>query len=270
MLKKLRGKFADYARGFHGIYQNKLDKYLVIPEGLNEILLGHSVEQREIFAYKFGTDEKVRILFMGGIHGNEVGTVKLMYKLINYLHDRKLLGLEIYVLPCLNPDGLARALSAPDYFRGGRVGRFNANNVDLNRNFATKSFRSENYWFFNDSNVAVYCGEKSFSEPESKLLADFIKERGISVLYSFHSRGREVMGNRNELSQRLVQDFVAKSGFKYISEEDWRKLGQTGTIKEWCDENEVAYVEIEAGSRYGSDWKTQKDAIIGALKYHYG
>ena len=270
MLKKLKVKLKDYARGFHGIYQNKRDRYLLIPDGLKEVLLGHSVEECEIFAYKFGDGGKVKILFMGGIHGNEVGTVKLMYKLINYLHDRKFLGLEIYVLPCLNPDGLKKALESPDYFGGGRIGRFNANDVDLNRNFATKSFRSENYWFFGDRNVSVYCGEKPFCEPESKILADFIKERGISILYSFHSRGREIMGNQNALSQKLVKDFVGKTGYKYVSEEDWRKLGQTGTIKEWCDESAIAYVEVEAATRYGSDWKNQKDAIIGALKYHYG
>ena len=69
------------------------------------------------------------------------------------------------------------------------------------------------------------------------------------------------MPMKDELSQRLVKDFAAKSDFRYVSEDAWRKLGQTGTIKEWCDENEIAYVEVEASSRYGSDWKNQKDAL---------
>lgn len=272
MIKKLKSKIGDIARGFHGIYHNTFDKYLIIPEGLKEINLGRSVEGREINAYKFGHNGKVKILFMGGIHGNEIGTVKLMYKLINYLHrnNKEYLGLEIFVLPCLNPDGLAVALGRPDYFSGGRFGRFNANNVDLNRNFKTKNFSSENYWYFGNKNVAVYCGEKAFSEPESKLLADFIKSNDISILYSFHSRGREVMGNLNHLSKELVRDFVKKSGYRYVSDDEWRKMQQTGTIKEWCEDNNIAYIEVESSVRYGSDWKNQKDAIISAIRYHYG
>ncbi|MDA1060973.1 MAG: M14 family zinc carboxypeptidase [bacterium] len=270
MLKTLKGKVGDFVRGFHGLYQNKFDKYLMLPEGLAEISLGYSNEDREIFAYRFGADAKIKILFMGGIHGNEVGTIKLMYKLINYLHGKRFLGVEIYVLPCLNPDGLAEALESPDYFSGGRYGRFNSNKVDLNRNFKTSSFEPENHWFFGDKNVSVYCGESGFSEPESKLLANFVKDHGISILYSFHSRGKEIMGSRDDLAQKLTLDFVEKTGYKYVPEESWRKMGQTGTIKEWCEENGVSYIEIESATRFGSDWKNQKSAIIGAIKYHYG
>lgn len=272
MIKKLKGKIGDFVRGFEGLYHNNTDKYLTVPEGLKEIIIGHSTEGRDIFAYKFGNNGHVKVLFMGGIHGNEVGTVKLMYKLINYLSRNKkdYLGLELFVVPCVNPDGLAKALQAPDYFGGGRNGRFNANNVDLNRNFKTSNFCSENFWFFGNKDIPVFCGTKPFSEPESLAIADFIKTNRISVLYSFHSRGKEVMGNLNKLSQELVKDFVNKTGYRYVSHEEWKKMKQTGTVKEWCEDNNIAYVEVESSVRYGSDWKKQKDAIIGAIRYYYG
>ena len=31
------------------------------------------------------------------------------------------------------------------------------------------------------------------------------------------------------------------------------------SIKEWCDLNNIAYIEIEGSTRWGSDWKKQKE-----------
>ena len=78
------------------------------------------------------------------------------------------------------------------------------------------------------------------------------------------------MGSRDDLAQRLTMDFVERTGYEYVSEDAWKKMNQTGTIKEWCEDNDVAYVEVESATRWGSDWKNQKNAIISAIKYHYG
>ncbi len=78
------------------------------------------------------------------------------------------------------------------------------------------------------------------------------------------------MGNNNKLSQALVRDFVDKTGYRYVDDEEWRCFNQTGTIKRWCENHDVAYVEVESSTRWGSDWQNQKDAIISAIKYHYG
>ena len=167
------------------------------------------------------------------MHGNEIGTVKLMRRFINHLHESKIpYGVELFVIPCVNPDGFSVAINQPDYFGGGSFGRFNANNVDLNRNFAVASFEPENAWHFGSERVSVFCGKEPLSEPESRMLAEFIKDRGISIFYSFHSRGREVMGNCNEMSEKLVHDYVEKTGYRYVSEEEWKRLNQTGTVRD--------------------------------------
>jgi len=260
MLRKIRQELGFFLRGLHGIYQNQTDKLLELPAGLEEIELGHSIK-----AYKFGNGAK-KVLFMGGIHGNEVGTVKLMHRLINYLSQNKISeDIAVYAIPLVNNDGYQVAQSKPDYFRGGRLGRFNANNVDLNRNFPTKSFAKENIWGFGTKKVTVFCGDFPACEPETKILVDFIKNNEIKIIYSFHSRGKEVMGNNNELSQKLVKDYVENTGYNYVSDEKWEELKQTGTIKEWCDDNEIAYVEVEASTRWGSDWENQKSAIKNAM-----
>lgn len=270
MLRKLKGLAGDIYRGFQGVYQDRRDHKVIVPDGLKEIIIGESVEGRELFAYQFGEQANIKILFMGGIHGNEIGTIKLMYKLIGHLVRNRYLGLKIFVLPCLNPDGMALALEQPDYFGGGRPGRLNSNGVDLNRNFEVQSFETENYWYFGNEYVSVSCGNKPFSEPESRALADFLKQEDISIIYSFHSRGREVMGSCDKLAQTLTRNFVEKSAYRYIDDEQWRRMQQTGTLKEWCEKKGIAYIEVESSTRWGSDWKNQKDAIISALKYHYG
>ncbi len=263
-------------RAAQGLYQNNFDKYLAIPENVDEFKLGESVEGRDIYAYKFENNSfhagnKIKVLFLGGIHGNDVGTIKLMHRLIFYLAGvRAPLGLTVYVIPCLNVDGHVRAIMRPDYVHGGVMARLNANEVDLNCNFDTKSFQIENYGVFEEENVSIFCGEKPFSEPESKLLADFVLRNGISVLYSFQAGTGEVIGGKNKLAERLVKEFTDRTKLQQLQEAQWKLRNETGTLKEWCDENNVAYIGIGSHSRYGSEWKNQKNAIINAIKYHYG
>jgi hypothetical protein len=266
--KKIKSKIGSVVRAFQGIFENNTNVYLPLPKA--NLSIGKSLKDNDIFVYKFGNSAQ-KILFMGGIHGNEVGTVKLMHRLVNRLHkSTEKPQVEVYIVPCLNPDGHKIAKKNPDYFGGGRHGRFNSNDVDLNRNFETENFSSKSNWFFGDSNVSIYCGEKAFSEPESKGLSDFIKNNNISTVYSFHNRGKEVMGGSDALSQKLTKNFINKTGYKYVTEESWKNMKQTGTLKEWCENNGVAYIEVESSTRYGSDWKNQKNAIIGAINNHHG
>ncbi len=231
--------------------------------------IGNTIKNVPINYYKIGGG-KLKIIFISAMHGNETGTVKLAHKLINFLFEnrKKYPEFTFYIIPCLNPDGYGKALKNSDYFNGGRIGRFNDNDVDLNRNFNTPSFKKESVWLSgkNYSNKeTVYCGEFGDSEPETKALTDFIKKENIKVLFSFHNAGRDVMGNKVHPSQKLVEIYAKKCKFKIFSEEEWTKLEQSGTLKEWCEENSVAYVEIEGSTRWGSDWKIQKPAVEATL-----
>ena len=80
-----------------------------------------------------------------------------------------------------------------------------------------------------------------------------------------HNAGKDVMGNKNTISQNLTKFFAKVSGFRYVSEESWENLHQTGTAKEWCDIHGIAYIEIEGSTRWGSDWKLQRDALHATL-----
>lgn len=229
------------------------------------MVIGRSVEGREIICYQVG-DGSLHVLIAAGTHGNEVGTVKLAYRLLAWLtaQDIRFSRLTIYIIPCLNPDGFAVAKRHPDYFNFGRIGRFNANGVDLNRNFPTRSWQSQATWSHGDNyteKTTVFSGQEPGSEPEIQALLAFMKEKKIAVYWAFHSAGRDVMGNENDRSQKLAKMFARASGYRFVTNKEWEAGKYTGSAKEWCDENNVAYIEVEATTRWGSDWKNQKRAI---------
>jgi len=91
--------------------------------------LGTSVEGRQISAVRLGPKRPSapRVMFMGGIHGNEpVGTELVLQfgsHVINADATEIMQDVEIYIVPRVNPDGFAH------------MSRSNVNNVDLNRNF---------------------------------------------------------------------------------------------------------------------------------------
>ena len=117
-------------------------KYLAIYK-----VIGTSVEGRKIESYTYGKGEK-KLLFVGGIHGGyEWNSVLLAYKFINYLDNNPGIipdNLTVSVIPSANPDGVYAVTHKTGNFAVSDVstysnvlasGRFNANEVDLNRNF---------------------------------------------------------------------------------------------------------------------------------------
>jgi murein peptide amidase A len=80
-------------------------------------VVGHSVERRPIeLVHVAGLGP--RVLVVGCIHGNECAGMAVVAAL-----RRAHLGVDLWLVPTLNPDGLARGT------------RENANGVDLNRDF---------------------------------------------------------------------------------------------------------------------------------------
>lgn len=246
-------------------FQDKFDRKGYIPENIEKIIIGKFVSWLPIECFKIWNWQK-RVLYASWIHWNEVWTIKLAYNFINWLYKNieKLKKYTIFIIPCLNPDWYNLAIKNPDYFNWWKIWRFNFNNVDLNRNFATNSFAEKsirsfwkNYW----ENIEVFCGKSWNSEPEIKALTDFIKNNNIWVLFMFHNAWKDVMWNKTELSQSIAKVYSENTWFKLLTEEYWKTLNQTWTAKEWCDENNITYLEIEWSSRYWSDWKVQKEAI---------
>lgn len=271
MGKSLKTRLGQLKRGVFGFIKDKTEKTHIPTKNIDHFQIGFSGKHTPINCYRINNGP-IKILFVAAIHGNEVGTVKFGYHLLSWLfaNQKSFTPLTLYLIPCLNQDGYKLAKQNPNYFIGGRVGRFNSNQVDLNRNFDTPSFQEKSTWSFGKNysqQETVYCGQAPGSEPETKALTKLILDQEIKVLFMIHNTGQDVMGNLNQLSQTLAKLYSEKTGFRLVDNEEWEKLSQSGTAKEWCELNNIAYIEVEGSTRWGSDWKKQKGAIESMLRY---
>lgn len=227
-------------------------------------VIGTSKEGRDIVSYRVGSGKNT-IVIAAAIHGNEVGTAKLAFYLLDHLAKQKEIPDVTYkVVPVLNPDGYSQAKSQPDFINGGRIGRFNANGVDLNRNFDTPTFTSPAKWVhgkaYQDS-TEVFAGKYPNSEPETKALLSLLDRNHMSGCVMLHSAGADVLGNKVSPAPEAAAEFSGTTGYKLITDAVWQKLFQTGSLKEWCEIRNIPYIEIECSSRWDSDWKRQKTAL---------
>lgn len=260
-----------FLRGVQGWFLDTWERVPAIPSRIQALVIGKSLEQRPITCYRFGNGPR-KVLFCAGIHGNEVGMIKFAQHVIRFLDlsSEKFSRCTFYVLPCLNPDGYHLARKHPGYFSDGRVGRFNANGVDLNRNFDAPSFTRESVWAHGKNyteNTQVFCGNFPFSEPESRALQEFIFQEDIRILYMLHNRGADVVSSPDTVAQELAKIYVARTGFRLISEKEWQALELHGTVKEWAQLHDISYVEVEGITRWGSDWKRQRAALTASLEW---
>lgn len=115
------------------------------PEICSVFSIGQTVEGRELLVAKISdnvtvSEQEPQFLYTGQIHGDEIVNHMLKLRLIdhllsNYSTDdqatRLVDNIEIWINPLANPDGL---YAAGDNTVSGAT-RFNANGIDLNRNY---------------------------------------------------------------------------------------------------------------------------------------
>ncbi len=135
------------------------------------------------------TKEKIRILLVGGIHGDEFSGVSISFKWLNKLANdyssstnSSINDYHWRVIPILNPDGLLQ----PD----GQSKRMNANDVDLNRNFPTEDWDefAHKYWIDKRGrDPRRYPGESGGSEIETQWIVQQINEFKPHAVISIHA-----------------------------------------------------------------------------------
>lgn len=114
------------------------------PEYCKLVTIGYSVEGRKILALKISDnvnddEQEPEFFYSSSMHGDELVGYVLMCRLADYLLNNMdneqvaqlVNGLEIYINPLANPDG---AYASGNSTVNGST-RYNANEVDLNRNF---------------------------------------------------------------------------------------------------------------------------------------
>jgi protein MpaA len=129
----------------------------------------------------FGNNTGNCILFLGCVHGDELPSAYLMFKLAHYVKDNPALFKDkcIVIAPLVNPDGF---LSTPPT-------RVNANKVDINRNFPTKDWwtNATRQWIKTKRKARYYPGTKPSSEQETQFQVALIKKFKPQKILSVHS-----------------------------------------------------------------------------------
>lgn len=124
--------------------------------------------------------EPPRVLLIGGIHGDELSSVSIVFQWMQKLEPADGLRFRWRVIPTSNPDGLL----AP------RASRTNAYGVDLNRNFPTADWNTDAlaYWKrVSRGDVRRFPGPAAASEPETRWLAEQIRDFKPDAIVSVHA-----------------------------------------------------------------------------------
>jgi len=229
-------------------------------------IIGQSVEGRDIEAYTYGTGEST-LLFVGGIHGGyEWNSSLLAYEMMDYLEDNLNSipsNLTVHIIPNLNPDGLFAATRLEGEFKASHIlsydmhttgeGRFNANGVDLNRNFDCK-WAPESSW----RGQTVSAGTAAFSEPEAAALRDYVIKTSPEAVVFWHSKADNVYASECEdgvLPETLtVMNAYAEAG-NYGAVPSFDAYPVTGDAEGWLASINIPAITVELGSRTSTEWE---------------
>src|SRR5512139_915911 len=161
----------------------------------SEVVIGHSVLGRPIEAVHFTPPSYAKprpaaILF-AAIHGDEPVSQLMLERLADELIERPP-GRDTWIIPCLNPDGILAGT------------RNNANDVDLNRNFASQSWGTQRRPGYNP-------GAAAEDQPETQALVALIDRVGAHRLVAVHATYRMV--NWDGTGEQLAKEMSERCGY---------------------------------------------------------
>tara|TARA_B100002051_G_scaffold276753_2_gene327555 strand:- start:2703 stop:3593 length:891 start_codon:yes stop_codon:yes gene_type:complete len=242
-------------------------------------VIGKSVEGREIESHVIGNGD-TDLLFIGGIHGGyEWNSAELAYEIIDYFDanpNEVPENITIHIIPNLNPDGLHLATGLEGKFTGTDVtsyemhetgeGRFNSNDVDLNRNFDCR-WDPDSTW----RGRAVSGGTEPFSEPEAAAIRDYVLAINPVVGVVWHSRANNVYGS--ECGGEVAENTLALMN-AYAEAADYGKVPifdayiVTGALEDWMAGRGIASVSVELETRTDSEFERNLRGVKAALELY--
>jgi protein MpaA len=197
-----------------------------------ELLIGNTVLGRPIEAVHFTPPEYARprppALLFGAIHGDEAVTQLMLERLADELIERPP-GRDTWIIPCLNVDGVLAGT------------RNNANDVDLNRNFASATWGTERRPGYNPGHAAE-------DQPETRALVELIDRVRPHRIIALHSTFRMV--NWDGTGEALAGELSARCGYPVVGDMGYPTPGSFGA-KYGIEQNlevitlEVPYLDVD-------------------------
>jgi hypothetical protein len=212
--------------------------------------IGLSVRGRPILAATFG-DGPVRVLVLGGIHGDERAAVDNGRVVAAHLATSVPEAVTVRFVVDANPDGTAAAT------------RQNANGVDLNRNWPTADFRAGGDH-----------GPSPLSEPESVTLDAEIAAFRPEVIITMHAAWNGPFVNLDGPAGGLAGIAAAAAAavdprWRVEPELDWPTPGSMGT--HFGREADLPVITLEADrADRAVDARPALQAAVDAILEHLG
>ncbi len=239
--------------------------------------IGESVEGRPITVEVIG-DGPIDVVIVGGIHGGyEANSIALSRRFATHYRenpDALPQNVTLHIIANMNPDGLFRITGGVPIdefdFRAvnTRPGRFNANGVDLNRNWDA-TWRPTSVW----GDVVVDAGDAPFSEPETRAVRDyFLEVRPVASVF-YQSAGSFIWYSGAEEgwepSLLLADVYGDTSGYRVIrpprrdpDEED----DITGSSDDWFYRIRHRNVTVELTTHYVIEWERNLAGFTALLQ----
>lgn len=222
--------------------------------------IGYSVQRRELSVATIGYSGRTAVIVVGSIQGDQTGTRDAVNALINRVNTEKdaiPAGTMFYFIPTINPDGNAAN------------SRYNANGVDLNRNWDTSDWRSNAPVPGYTQGKAGAGGSSPFSEPETKALRELLQQlQGADLkVIEFHSS----VSSPNEVysaarnSDGIARIFADTLG--YSIEDSWGAYTPTGEMLTWCGEQGIVAIDVVIPQKGISSVDRAFQALIAVAEY---
>jgi g-D-glutamyl-meso-diaminopimelate peptidase len=239
-------------------------------------VLGASVEGRNIESYTYGNGD-THLLFVGGIHGGyEWNSVLLAYEFMDYVEENPDVvpdSISITVIPSANPDAVQKVtgkegrFTAQDVSSGDKsFARFNANNVDLNRNFDCK-WQPQSTWRGNP----VSAGTKPFSEPEAVAIKNFVEANNPDAVIFWHSQAGAVYASECEdgiffETLDIMNAYANAAGYRAVEFFDAYEI--TGDAEGWLASIGIPAITVELSTHESIEWQKNLAGIQAVFRYY--
>ncbi len=169
---------------------------------------GKSVEGRDLRWIRMNTGEgndKPQMLLSANIHAQEMAAGQMVMYLLRYFAEnygcdckatRIADSADIYFVPVMNPDQMAKAANMQSEFGITTFLRKNKRDVDLNRNFPYPEDAPDRLkytagapwqWF------TTYRGPEPLSEPESRAFIEFVDQNDFLLSLNYHTTGGMIL-----------------------------------------------------------------------------
>lgn len=215
-----------------------------------------------------------QVMWIGGMHGGyEWNTIQLGYLMVDFFNaypDRVPPGVTLVIIPSANPDGQWRITGTRGRFTAADVsyptapGRFNANGVDLNRNWDCNWSPSAEW-----GQRTVSGGSAPFSEAETYYLNQFILARQPALVVFWHSKIPGIFmgvcnGARLDATLTYSQVYAEASGYP-LAENGFTEYHITGEASDYLTTQGIPSFTVELATENDPEWAANLAGVLAIL-----